>query len=343
MKSGRRLLFLPATLACLSAVEPEIPFRWSLGPLAAGRSALIEVSYSEAYYGEVYGFCDAYRQGSDGWRLIDFELPKNMPKGKDGYRTYTYSLPSGALRENDVVTFTFGLSKEPYHIGIDYSKFFLRVKEVAKIGKPSGVIVFEKDEIREQNYDIYVYDPKVNRQQRQIYHEAYESMGIAFNRALTSRKLPLGDLKLRYLNPYLSAYEAPEAELRILTHGDDFASIATNYGGFYALPLKVSVSSTSGGMKAYTFGLKKSYYYSRIDWKAHPSAPKDEPYFLSSDLFLPLRLTHDTALYSYQVVLHKAGHFQDEIILPSSCFDARRFFGPCGKAEYCLTVGGEKP
>ena len=333
----RRFLFIPATFLCLGA-STDPGFRWYMGPVVDGRDCEIMIRFSASKFPSCYGYADV--SASNGsWSVVSYRPSASMELS-GAYRTYIFRLNGWYLEEGEVVTFYFGLSRDPYYPGLDYSRMHLRVKESVKVGRDNGLIAFMKDEVVETGHDLYAYDPLVDADERKIYREGYASHGVVFGNNLPNRKFPLSSITLEYLNRYLAPNENPEAELRLLSYRDDFAKIVENHGGYGVIPLKAKVVRGRLGIPTYTFSLTKAYFYSRVDYRAYSIPISDEPLFQSEDLFLPLREGHDAALYEYQVVLKNAGHYGDEVILMGSCFSDKRLFGPCDKADYCVVGGG---
>lgn len=343
MKWPKIALFLPATIACLGANVDDVGFRWYLGPVNEGRDCEIRVCFSDSKFPSAHAYAEISCVGPHGVTTAWHTTPSStLGKDKKGYRTYVYTFPGEKVLGNGKATFVFGIAKEAYYLGIDFSKLHLRVKEVVDVKPDGGLISFEKNEVREMPRNLFAYDPAVDPKVRKIYHDMYESKGIVFGKSLTGRKVDLSALTLEYTNPYLAPNASPTAELRLLSFREEFAGIATDHGGYSSLPLTVKVSGGLKGLYTYRFSLKESYYYSRIDYSVGKKAPAGEPYFVSSDLFLPLRNGDDDALFSYQIVMQGAGHFDDEVILPSSGSGNRKFFGPCDEAQYCVHTGTEE-
>ncbi|MDY6391255.1 MAG: hypothetical protein SPL80_00265 [Bacilli bacterium] len=327
-------LFLPATFACLSAAQPR-PYYWSFGPACDNEPGTVRIKALSSRYQSSWWFVKATLSG----RTYQ-ATGKCGDAPRDGdYLLVEKEIPATYFRYGQITALNFGLCQEKYYTGIDFSKISLNIFENVTSTADEGLQQFEEDQIRELKRNIYVYDPD-RASRRIIYHEGYEVTGISSGRNLPKRKIPLDELFVDYVNPYLSPKEPQEAELRILTYPEDFASIGTMCGGYLSIPLKASVTKMGNSSYRYRFAAAKGHYVSRIDYRCSDVvALGHEPMLWTKDIYLPLREGHDQGLYRYDVVLHGAGYFSDEIIIKNSVFSSRLFFGPCGEAEYCV-VGG---
>lgn len=331
-KAKRIALTLPATLACVSASPSPNPYYWSFGPGTGGRQAVMRIkALSERFEGAWwYWIATAPHASGCGQGKVKDSVKKG------DYYLIEATISSYFWKTGKAVQVQFGLSKVPFSPGVDLSNVYLSVYETIVPEKDESQFAISKDEVWETGKRIYYYDPNIDKNRRFIDNDAYETLGTLTNAALPSRLFPLQSMHLDYYNPIDPPRQDPSGTLRIITNKDDFSAIGSDEGAFRSVPLSVTVAELGGGLHRYSFILRDTKTYSRIDYKALDKVRGEEPYFRSRDLYLPLREGHDAAFYRFQVVLENIGAYGDEVIWSHSVYSAKKLFGPCDQAQYCV-------
>ena len=335
-KARRIALFLPATMACLSAA-PSVPaFYWYLGPCADGRSTVVRIKALALTYQSCWFFVNASANNSHGrFSSSNTSMVKSAAKVGD-YYVYESVVDSLFWQKDHIVSLNFGISKSKYQANIDFSQLLLNVFENVNPTKDIGVQFFYKDEIHELQRNLYAYDPRVDSSRRQIYHDCFESAGTLQGVNLSSRRVPIEGIHLDYTNPFLAPKEDPKAEIRLVSYASDFSEISVDHKAYRSIDLQTTIKKVGDDTYRYSFGFDSFIRYSRVDYHGMAEDSPDEPSFLSKNLYLPLREGHDRGLYPFQIVIDGAGAYGDQVILDQSVYSSRTLFGPCSKAEYCV-------
>ena len=170
----------------------------------------------------------------------------------------------------------------------------------------------------------------------------YRFTGLNLVGSSNRRCIPLGQLSISINDPYglLANMISGSAELRIGDHINDF-SLERNGLPYHRFPLAVAPPASSGDLTTFHFAPTTNLYYGRKDLSMYGSPP-NEDYFVSKDIFIPLRKKHDFDSYFYQIVLTDFGPFHSEkFVIPGFISFSSRLFGSGKEGEFYVAVGEE--
>ena len=339
-RRGRYILALPATLACLSGkVVTEGNFFYTIGPLISGQSAQFELRFKVDRYPNGYCYLDIEIPGPTGKSLLKTQSTSRYRADAYGFSYFRVTLPATLYGNEKRAIFHFGIAKVPYTRDLDLGQRYLIIQNEYPIEEADPLFRLDGRSIHEMSHSIHVYDASVDSKQAFVYHDAF---ALADNRSKhflnADRRLPLDLISVEYHNVYALNKSSPSAELRILSHLDEFEEISADRGGFRAMPLKVTITETSYG-EQYDFSLAELVWYSQVDYRARKTIPLGEPYFRSDHFYVPLRLGHDTDTYHFQIFFRQGGAYKDSFYIPLSLSKSTKKFGPCASAEYCVVIG----
>lgn len=337
-----KALALPCALCLLSASKTdEVGYRYRYGPFVAGESAPIRMEFLPSRRPEaMHFFVDVKDLDDANWHYVTTTMISSLPTTGNGYRVGTGLIPGNALKKNHRLRVAFGLSTQPYHVGLNYYYIQVQIVKNPVVSAEQGLILFSWATSYECDRTTYLFDPEIDPSKEIAYHDGYYAEGFTLGKDSQSRKLALDKLKLFYANPYGEPSGKFKAELRMISNKEEFAAAGTEHGGYASIPLQVSCQKAGNGIYRYDIlGMKEKRYYSRIDYRMFVSPPQ-EPYFVSNDIYLPLREGHDTTKYQYALSLQEVGERGDEALLMDSAKSTHILFGPCHSAPYCVVIGG---
>lgn len=329
-----RLAIILFTLTSISAVRDDYPYSWSIGPAVEGKSVTLRISFKKENFPQAYFF--ARLQGRQNPQFYDPSPADGVIE--DGVMTiqHVFSTPSNA---GEQVTVIMGIAKVPYYTGLDFNKIHIYIQHTITVYHDPGLLRFQSDCVVESSEDSVIYDPTLNTRNSFTYHDAFYSHGAFDHVSASSRKIPIDEMHLDYINSFDPPRTDVQAELRLLDHKSDYSFFATSHYGYKSIDLAVTVTYRKYGLYRYTFANPNTIQYSAIDFDMALNG-SGEPTFLSKDFLLPLRKGHDSDVYRFQIRLVNVGAYGREVFIDSSICCTKKFFGPCDSAEYCIVSGG---
>ena len=330
---------LPLACLCLSANIVTKDRQIVIGPLLEGEKLQVQLRLYKGNYPSTYKvYFDANGPGFPEPMTGFAQSSIGELREENGYGYFSSYLPGTLMKAGSLVRVEMGICKETYRRGIDASRLPFRFQRDFQIKKGGHFFHVEEDGLFETQNQVYHIDEALPAMEV-LSHDAYDVRGLCHKNDIGGRKVPLDSLYVDYFGFGALPSSGGNAELRLLNYRDDFSSVATKVGDYSSLPLSLSVLKEKGDTYRYRFALKDSFYYSRIDFKASRHPFREEPYFQSNSFFLPLREGHDEGAYRFQIVLEKAGAFEDTLVLENEAYSSRSYFGNCLDSEYCVVVG----